>query len=392
MKIKKIELNNYRNYSNLILEFSPYVNVIVGNNAQGKTNLLEAIFFSAIGKSLRTSKENDLIKWQESNARIKTEIEKKFGKSVVEIIFSISSKKTVKINNIPIKRIGELLGELRCVYFSPDELKLIKESPEDRRRFMDIDISQTSKTYFYLLGKYDKILASRNKLLKDYKDKIKIIKTSKSYKLLKDEQNIQKSEELKDMLEIYDIQLAETASRIIVYRQNFIESLAPYANKAHIFLSSNEESLICKYQTDFDLNTEEIELKEKEKLYNIILLELYKQNFEKDVYLSHTSIGPHRDDIEVLLNDIDVRNFGSQGQQRTAALSLKLAEIEIIRNQTGETPVLILDDVLSELDLNRRKKLLKFCSLCQTFISSTDIDESLENSKIIKIEKGKVVS
>ena len=194
------------------------------------------------------------------------------------------------------------------------------------------------------------------------------------------------------MLEIYDVQLAETASRIIVYRQNFIESLVPYANKAHMFLSSNEESLICKYQTDFDLNTEEIELKEKEKLYNLILLELYKQNFEKDVYLSHTSIGPHRDDIEVLLNDIDVRNFGSQGQQRTAALSLKLAEIEIIRNQTGETPVLILDDVLSELDLNRRKKLLKFCSLCQTFISSTDIDESLENSKIIKIEKGKVVS
>lgn len=392
MKVKKVELLNYRNYANLQLAFSPNINVIVGKNAQGKTNLLEAIFFSAIGKSLKANKDNDLIKWQESTAKIKTHIEKKFGTSVIEIIFSTANKKTVKINNIPIRRIGELLGELRCVYFSPDELKLIKESPEDRRRFMDIDISQTSKSYFYLLGKYEKLLATRNKLLKSYKDKIQVIKTAKSYKLIKEENNIKKFEELKELASIYDIQLAETASKIIAFRQNFIENLSPFATKAHLFISSNEENLKIQYQTDFELNLEEVDIKEKAKIYNDKLINLYNQNFEKDIYLSHTSVGPHRDDIEVLLNDIDVRSFGSQGQQRTAALSLKLAEIEIIRQQTGETPILILDDVLSELDLNRRKKLLKFCSLCQTFISSTDIDESLENANIIKIEKGKVIN
>ena len=388
MIVREIEVKNYRNYSNLKLEFSPNVNVILGKNAQGKTNLLEAIFFSAIGKSLRTNKENDLIKWSEEKAKIKTTISKKFGTSTVEIYLSLAEKKTVKINSIPIKRIGELLGELRCVYFSPDELKLIKESPEDRRRFMDIDISQTSKAYFYLLGKYDKILASRNKLLKDYKDKVKIIKTTKSYKLIKDEENLAKSEELKSMLDIYNIQLAEAASKIVVYRQNFIENLAPYATKAHEFLSSGEETLSCEYQTDFDLICEDIPLAEKQKIYNQKLLELYQSNYEKDVCLSHTSIGPHRDDIKVLLNGIDVRNFGSQGQQRTAALSLKLAEVEIIKSQTQESPILILDDVLSELDQSRRKKLLKFCSICQTFLSSTDFDESFDNAKIITISNG----
>ena len=385
MIVKEIEVKNYRNYSNLKLEFSSNVNVVLGKNAQGKTNLLEAIFFTAIGKSLRTNKEHDLIKWSENSAKIKTTIAKKFGECTIEIILNLSEKKTVKINNIPIKRIGELFGELRCVYFSPDELKLIKESPEDRRRFMDIDISQTSKAYFYLLGRYDKILASRNKLLKDYKDKIKIIKTTKSYKLDKSEENLSKSNELKSMLDIYNVQLAEVASKIVVYRQNFIKKLAPYAAKAHEFLSSGEESLSSEYQTDFELNTEEISLAEKQKLYQQKLIDLYESSYEKDISLSHTSIGPHRDDIKVLLNGIDVRNFGSQGQQRTAALSLKLAEVEIIKNETEESPVLILDDVLSELDQSRRKKLLKFCAKCQTFLSSTDFDESFDGAKIIKI-------
>ena len=285
---------------------------------------------------------------------------------------------------------GELLGELRCVYFSPDELKLIKESPEDRRRFMDIDICQTSKSYFYLLGKYDKILASRNKLLKEYKDKIKIIKTPKNYKLVNDEQTKTVAEELKSMLYIYDVQLAEVASKIVLYRQNFVENLAPFCAKAHEFLTSNEESLKIEYQTDFELDST-LESSQKLTKYNSVITELLNKNFEKDVYLAHTSIGPHRDDIKVLLNDIDVRNFGSQGQQRTAALSLKLAEIEIIKQQTNDTPILILDDVLSELDLSRRKKLLKFCRLCQTFISSTDLDESLESANIITIEKGKAI-
>ncbi|MBO4412653.1 MAG: DNA replication/repair protein RecF [Clostridia bacterium] len=389
MKIKSIKLNNYRNYSNLTLEFSPNVNVIVGKNAQGKTNLLEAIFFSAIGKSLRTHKESDLILWGKETAKIETKIEKKYGQTKIGIYLSSKTKKSIKINDISVRKIGELLGELRCVYFSPDELKLIKESPEDRRRFMDISISQTSKPYFYLLSKYDKLLASKNKVLKNYKDKIRIIKTPKTYKIINDEQNLKLFEEVKNMLDIYNLQLADVASKIVVFRQDFIINLAPYAKKTHEFLTSNEETLTCEYQTDFVLL--DIEKAERQKEYNKLFLELYGKNTEKDLFLGYTSVGPHKDDLDVKLNGIDVRYFGSQGQQRTAALSLKLAEIEIIRQQTGETPILILDDVLSELDLSRRNKLLKFCSVCQTFLSSTDLDDSLKGAKIITINKGEVV-
>lgn len=390
MKVKSIKLNNYRNYSNIALEFSPNVNVVVGKNAQGKTNLLEAIFLTAIGKSLRTHKESDLISWGKENAKIETTIEKKYGTTKICIYLSGKTKKSIKINDISVKKIGELLGELRCVYFSPDELKLIKESPEDRRRFMDIAISQTSRPYFYLLSKYDKLLASKNKILKNYKDKIRIIKTPKSYKLLNEEQNQKLFEEVKNMLDIYNIQLAETASKIIVFRQNFITNLAPYAQKTHEYLTSNEETLSCEYQTDFELlAADKLTIQEE---YKKTLLDLYEKNTEKDLFLGYTSIGPHKDDIDVKLNGIDVRSFGSQGQQRTAALSLKLAEIEIIRQQTGDTPILILDDVLSELDLGRRNKLLKFCSICQTFLSSTDLDESLKGAKIITINKGEVVN
>lgn len=368
MKVKSIKLKNYRNYSDKSLNFSPSTNILLGKNAQGKTNLLEAIFTCAIGKSMRTTKDNDVIKWGETQAKIEVEVEKKFGKTKIEIYFFKSSKKAIRINGLPIKRIGELLGELRCVFFTPDELKLIKESPEDCRRFMDIDISQTSKTYFYLLSKYEKIISSRNKLLKDNKDK-KIAS---------------QMEDLKRMISVYDQQLAECAARITIYRNNFILSLAPYAEKSHSFLTNKEEKLQIAYDGFFKfenalLNDDCIPvLKEK-------FLSIYTKNFEKDLSLGYTLIGPHRDDIKVTINDIDVRSFGSQGQQRTAALSLKLAELEIIKSQTGEMPILILDDVLSELDSGRRTRLLRFCALTQTFISSTDKPERIPNANIIRI-------
>lgn len=372
MKVKSIKLLNYRNYTNASFVFSPATNILLGKNAQGKTNLLEAIFTCAIGKSMRTTKDNDVIKWGEENAKIELEVEKKFGKTKIEIYFFKSSKKAIKINGLPIKRIGELLGELRCVFFAPDELKLIKESPEDRRRFMDIDISQTSKTYFYLLGKYEKIISSRNKLLKDNKDYLK--------------KSLVQIDDLKRMINVYDQQLAECSARITTFRNNFIISLAPYAEKSHAFLTNNSESLTIEYDGPFKLENKIInddriqDLKDK-------FMALYERSFNKDLSLGYTTVGTHRDDIKVLINNIDVRSFCSQGQQRTAALSLKLAELEIIKNQTGEMPVLILDDVLSELDINRRTRLLKFCSLTQTFISSTDKPERIPNANIIKIEK-----
>lgn len=367
MKVLSIKLLNYRNYSNINLKFSPHTNIILGRNAQGKTNLLEAIFTCAIGKSMRATKDNDIIKWNESDAKIELEVEKRFGKTKIEIYFFRSSKKAIKINGLPIKRIGELLGELRCVFFSPDELKLIKESPEDRRRFIDIGISQTSRTYFYLLGKYEKIISSRNKVLKDYKDK-----------------KINSLEDLKRMISVYNQQLSECAAKITIFRNNFVVSLAPYTQKSHAYLTNNAENLRIEYDGSFKFENKLIEESRFEELKEKFI-DLYEKHFEKDLSLGYTIIGPHRDDIKIKINDIDVRSFCSQGQQRTAALSLKLAELEIIKNQTGEMPILILDDVLSELDISRRFRLLKFCSLTQTFISSTDKPEKIPNANIIKI-------
>ncbi|MDD4110633.1 MAG: DNA replication/repair protein RecF [Clostridia bacterium] len=370
MKVKSIKLINYRNYSSKTFAFPATTNILLGKNAQGKTNLLEAIFTCAIGRSLRANKDNDIIKWGEDHAKIELEVEKKFGNTKIEIYYFKSSKKTIKINGLPIKRMGELLGEFRCVFFAPDELKLIKESPEDRRRFMDIDISQTSNEYFYLLGKYEKIISSRNKLLKENKDT---------------KRNIEKFEDLKRMVSIYNEQLAECSAKITIFRNNFIVLLAPYAEKSHSFLTSKSESLLVEYDGSLKFENRIIEAEKLQEL-KASFLSLYEKNFEKDLGLGYTTIGPHRDDIKVLINNIDVRNFCSQGQQRTAALSMKLAELEIIREKTGELPVLILDDVLSELDLSRRTKLLKFCSLTQTFISSTDIPEKITESNIIKID------
>ena len=383
MKVKKLKLNNYRNYDSIELVFSNETNIILGKNAQGKTNLLEAIFACAIGKSMRATKDSELVKWGEENAKIELEVEKKFGKAKIEIYFFKHGKKAIKINGLPIKRIGELLGELRCVFFAPDELKLIKESPEDRRRFMDIDLSQISKAYFNLLNKYEKVLLSRNKLLKEFKENNNIRKTTKIIS--------ENFEEFKRMLSVYNTQLADCASKITVSRNNLIVSLAPFAKKAHCFLTKDAENLEIFYQGSFNLENQLISGEEKLGAIKQKFIALYEKNFEKDLSLGYTTVGPHRDDIKVLVNEIDVKSFGSQGQQRTAALSLKLAELEIIKEQTGEMPILILDDVLSELDKSRREKLLKFCKLTQTFISSTDKPDKFFNANIIKIENAKKV-
>lgn len=381
MRVAKIKLLNFRNYKTAEFSFSPGTNIIVGKNAQGKTNLLEAIFTCAIGKSMRAAKDNEVILFGQENAKIELEVEKKFGKTKIEIYF-LKNKKAIKINGLPIRRTGELLGELRCVFFSPDELKLIKESPEDRRRFMDISLSQISKAYFNSLNKYDKIIRSRNKLIKDFKDKNSVKKSNLSTLNLDD---------FKRMISVYDAQLSDCAAKISLSRNNLVLSIAPYAKHAHEFLTDGAEGLEIEYQTSFPveasvLNGNEIVEKFKEKY-----LALYEKSLEKDLALGYTSIGPHRDDIKVLINKIDVKSFCSQGQQRTAALSLKLAELEIINKQTGEMPILILDDVLSELDEARRTKLLKFCSSTQTFISSTDVPEKIKNSRIIRIKSGQEV-
>lgn len=355
MKINKLEVYNYRNYKRDEVIFNDGLNVVEGKNAQGKTNLIEAIYFCAVGKSFRATREKDVINWEDSIAKIKVILEKEVGKKVIEIIFSKNQKKTIKIDGIPISKIGELMGELNAVFFAPDELKLIKESPEDRRRFLDIALSQVYKDYFYSLSKYNKLLQSRNKTLKAY----------------------QNEATLKQMLDIYNRQMAELCLKIKKYRKNFIEKLNPYANMAHEYITSKQESINLEY-----VGIEEDTLEDIIKTFN--------NNFEKDFKLGFTSYGIHRDDIKVTTNGIDVRSFGSQGQQRTCALSMKLAELEIIKQDTKAIPVLLLDDVLSELDDTRKLKLLKFCSKAQTILTCTEFNFDITVNKI-KIKSGSVI-
>lgn len=360
MNIKRLALCDFRNYENVVVDFDDGVNIIYGNNAQGKTNLLEAIYFCSIGKSMRTNKEREVIKMGKEIAKIKVDIAENNLKRTIEIVFSKKNKKTIKINGIAIHRIGELMGELPCVFFSPDGLKLIKESPEDRRRFMDIAISQTSKTYFYMLGKYEKVLDQRNKLLKSTTN----------------------LESIKNSIFIWNEQLSDIGSKIIVSRINFLNALSPYAELAHQYLTNNDETLSLSYMGTTGENQEQIKKS---------LLSSLEKNLEKDFKLGFTSFGPHRDDIKILVNDIDIKAYGSQGQQKTTALSMKLAELEIIKNQTGKMPLLLLDDVFSELDPKRRRRLLKFCEKTQTLITCTDIDENDKFSKKIHIKNAKII-
>ena len=358
MNIKKIKLINFRNYKNETILLDNGLNVLLGENAQGKTNLIEAIYFSCISKSPRTKRENELILWGEETAKIELEIEKKEGTKKIEITLPQKGKKTIKINGVNLVKIGELIGTLNCVFFSPDELKLVKESPQDRRRFMDIDLSQLSKNYFYLLNTYNKNLAHRNKLLKDTKS----------------------LDVLKQTVSIWDTQLAKIGSKIIIRRIRFLNALKVHAKTIHLELTSGKEILELNYDGLRGQNEQELEQ---------ILLNEYTNTLEKDFKLGFTNTGPHRDDIKILINETDAKSFASQGQQRTIALSLKLAELEIFKNECGEYPVLLLDDVLSELDDNRKQKLLQKTSQVQTIITTTSF-VSGQKAKLLKIKNGTV--
>lgn len=358
MEIKSVQLKNFRNYTLENVVFKNGLNILEGKNAQGKTNLLEAVFLCAIGKSPRTNKEKDLLKWNETVGKVTIEFSKLNGNKKIELYLFSNQNKAIKINGVPIKKLGELMGELNAIYFSPDELKLVKESPDERRRFMDIDLSQFNKNYFYALSKYNKILNQRNKLLKSG--------------------NIQS---IKETISIWNEQLSEQACYIILKRLELIEKLKVFAEKAHYYLTDNQEQMVLSYVglTDTDKDV----LKQK-------LLNLYENSLEKDLNLGYTSVGPHRDDIKIMVNNIDVRHFGSQGQQRSCALSLKLAELEIFKSNLGEYPVLLLDDVLSELDEFRREKLLKIINNFQTILTCTEYNLDLP-ANVLKVNGGKII-
>ncbi len=356
MYIQKVSLTNFRNYEHCEITLAPFLNVFKGNNAQGKTNFLESIYLASIGKSPKTTKDKDLIKWKEKNARISVTVKKQFFEEKIELYLRSEGKKSIKINDVIIRKIGDLIGEIPVVYFAPDEIGLIKEGPADRRRFMDIDISQLNRSYFYLLCRYEKLLQERNKLLKQTKN----------------------FESLHNTIDLWDTQMCDVASKIIFYRLEFIEKIKIPAKDVHFNITSGQENLSIKYQ-GINLKTVD-EIKQK-------LFEGYKKNLKKDFDFGFTTIGPHRDDIEIEINNIDIRNFGSQGQQRLATLSLKVAELDLFEKTLKEKPILLLDDVLSELDAKRCKNFLEQIRNYQTILTTTKFSRKIGKEDAVFVVK-----
>ena len=361
MFIKRLQMLNYRNYNALDIELCPNVNVFMGDNAQGKTNILEDIYYCAFAKSHRTSKDKELINWNGEHAFISVDVGRERLDKRIDISILKDGKKSIRINKIKIKKIGELFGNFNVVMFSPEDLRIIKDSPGVRRKFIDMELCQLNPKYYYNLVQYNKVLNERNILLRN--------RSTSS-----------------EMLEIYDMQLVEFGYNIIRERIKYIESLNKYAEKIHSDITSGKEKINFKYiSTIKDL--ENI----KENFYTLL-----EKNRSKDCDRGITSIGPHRDDFFVYINDIDTKSYGSQGQQRTAVLTMKFSSLEIIKELTGEFPVLLLDDVLSELDFNRKKYILSTIGQIQTVITCTGIEDLYEyldeKAKVFKVKNGEIVN
>ena len=357
MIIKSIELSNFRNYEKLDIHFDHGTNILYGDNAQGKTNILEAAFLSGTTKSHKGSKDKEVIRFGCEEAHIRTVVEKNEKEYQIDMHLKTRGSKGVAINKLPIKKASELFGILNIVFFSPEDLNIIKNGPAERRRFLDSELCQLDKLYLSDLTKYNKILNQRNKLLKDIYFRPDLIET----------------------LPVWDAQLLDTGKRIIKRRKIFIEELNEIIGQIHSNISGGKEQLILKYEPNIDdIFFEDELLKAK----------------QKDLKLCQTTVGPHRDDMLFSVNDIDIRKFGSQGQQRTSALSLKLAEIEIVKKSIHNTPVLLLDDVLSELDSNRQNYLLNSISDIQTIITCTGLEEFVRNrfhiNKVFQVINGEV--
>lgn len=369
MFIENIKLQNFRNYDFLNLDFSPNVNVFIGKNAQGKTNLLESFFVLALARSHRTSNDKDLIKWDFEFARIKARITKNLTASTLELIISKLGKKA-RVNNVEQKKLSNYVGNLNIVLFAPEDLNLIKGNPTQRRRFIDMEIGQISKSYLANFSQFKKILRQRNNYLKQLQKK-----------------------KTKDIvyLEVLSDQLAAYSTEIIVERIKFLKQLEAYMQRVHQQLTDSKEIVEVKYKT----NSFSDELTDKEDIYQAIK-KTFTDNFEKEIRSGTTMFGPQRDDVLFLINQRNVADFGSQGQQRTVVLSIKLAEVELINKITGDYPVLLLDDVLSELDENRQTQLLRAIEEnIQTFITTTSIDginhEIIKDPAIFNVSSGRII-
>lgn len=374
MKVKSLKLKNYRNYTILDIDFDSHTNILYGDNAQGKTNILEGLYLSGTTKSHRGTKDRDLIQFGFDESHIETIVEKKGTQFQIDMHLKKNHPKGIAINKVPIRRASELFGIVHFVFFSPEDLNIIKDGPSGRRRFMDMELSQLDKVYLSNLGNYNHIVNQRNALLKEAYFNKNIIET----------------------LDVWDMQLAKYGNEIIKRRKQFIEQVNEIISSIHYNLTGGKEHLKISYESGIG---------------EIPLEKALERNRERDLKFKSTSAGPHRDDLiftvmstdqnkgenqtETKNSGIDIRKFGSQGQQRTAALSLKLSEIELVKEQIHDTPILLLDDVLSELDKNRQNYLLDNIHDIQAVITCTGLDEFVNHrfsiNKIFHIQQGKII-
>ncbi|HLQ39572.1 MAG TPA: DNA replication/repair protein RecF [Tetragenococcus sp.] len=367
MRLNNLQLTNFRNYDTLALDFHDNVIIFLGENAQGKTNLLESIYTLALTRSHRTNNEQELIQWEQDQAYIKGEIQKEYTKIPLELFLTKKGRKT-KVNHIEQKKLSSYVGQLNVILFAPEDLSLVKGSPQVRRKFLDMEIGQIDPIYLYELSQYQKTLKQRNHYLKQ----------------------LAEDKALDELyLDVLTEQLVEHGSKVLLTRQQFVKKLEYWASQMHQKISYSKEMLNIIYHSSVELSykTDENQIKQN-------YLEALKKNKKNESFRQTTLIGPHRDDLFFFVNEKNVQTFGSQGQQRTCALSVKLAEIDLIKEKTNEYPILLLDDVMSELDDSRQLHLLETIEgKVQTFLTTTTLNHVKEKMtvepEIFYIRQGK---
>ena len=341
MIVESVKLNQFRNYGSLELEFDRGTNLFYGNNAQGKTNFLESIYFCAVGRSLRGKSDQQLIQFGEEESHIRAIVQRERRADRIDVHLKREEKKGVAVNGLPVKKLGELFGTMYAVVFSPEDLSLVKDGPAERRRFLDMELCQLSKVYYHDLQQYTRILKQRNHLLKE----------------------IPKRQALQDTLFAWDEQLCGYGERVIAARKRFLLRLDAIAAEKLSRLTGGRDRLQMLYRPNCEGGS---------------LAGKLRRNFERDIAFGATQSGPHKDDILFSVNGLEAKLYGSQGQQRTTALAARLAEIELIREETGEEPILLLDDVFSELDEARQRFLLESIDGLQAFLTCTGIEDSVK--------------
>ena len=342
MIVDSIKLEKFRNYKVLKLKFDKGTNIFYGDNAQGKTNILESVYLCGTTKSHKGSKDREVIQFEEEESHIRMKVIRDGSPIKIDMHLKRNKPKGIAVNGVPIHKASELLGIANFVFFSPEDLNIIKNGPSERRRFIDMELCQLNKVYLYHLSNYNKVVIQRNKLLKELSFRPDLV----------------------DTLDIWDMQMVEYGEKVIAERREFLKSVNDIVRNIHLHLSGEKEILEVEYEENVSAEEFEKEL---------------KKSRSRDIKMKMSLTGPHRDDICFKIKGADIRKYGSQGQQRTAALSLKLSEIELVKQQTGDTPILLLDDVLSELDSNRQRYLLDSIGNIQTLITCTGLEDFVEN-------------